>query len=128
MLDTQYGSCIEQAKLGSGAPGDYGPERVCTELITNVLGPGTITQQNQEEGITEAICIRVLIEKPYMTPNEQIPMKIRIASKVAYLQNGQWNVAQDLYTLDSALWDSYNCPGKFDLTTIEEWKDEYNSR
>jgi len=89
-----------------------------------VLGHGAITQQDQAEGITEALCFRVLIEKPYMTTNEEIPFSTRIASKVAVLQKGTWIVSPDQYTQDNERWTTYACPGEFDIT-LEEWMEEY---
>lgn len=122
-IDLRYGSCVEVMRVGN-APAVDGPTRVCTELTTNVLGHGTITQKDLADGITEAICFRVLIEKPYMRVNEEIPFAIRIASKVAILQNGKWIVSPDQYTQDSEQWAAYACPGEFDIT-LEEWLEEY---
>ena len=122
-INSRYGSCVEVKMVGQREAVD-GPSRVCTELTTNVLGQGTIPQQYQAEGITEVICFRVLIEKPYMTVNENIPSFIRIASKVAILQKGEWSVSPDQYIQDSELWAAYACPGEFDIT-VEEWMEEY---
>jgi len=123
IINSRYGSCVEVKRVGD-APAVDGPPRVCTELTTNVLGQGAITQQDQAEGITEAICFRVLIEKPYMILNEEIPFSIRIASKVAILQKGKWSVSPDQYTQDGEQWAAYACPGEFDIT-LEEWMEEY---
>jgi len=122
-INLRYGSCVEVKRVGD-APAVDGPTSVCTELTTNVLGQGTITQHDQEEGITEAICFRVLIEKPYMVLNEEIPFSTRIASKVAILQKGKWIVSPDQYSQDSEQWSAYACPGKYEIT-FEEWMEEY---
>ena len=122
-INSRYGSCVEVPKVGRAPAVDDLP-RICTELTTNVLGQGTITQGDQAEGITEAICFRVLIEKPYMTVNENFPSFTRIASKVAILQKGKWIVSPDQYTQDSERWAAYACPGEFDIT-LEEWMEEY---
>ena len=121
-INSRYGSCVEVRRVGH-APAVDGPSRVCTELTTNVLGRGTLTQQDQAEEITEAICFRVLIEKPYMTVNEDIPSFSRIASKVAILKKGKWIVTPDQYTQDRERWAAYACPGEFDIT-LEEWMEE----
>lgn len=122
IISLRYGSCVEVKRVGD-FPAVDGPSRVCTELTTNVLGHGTITQQDQAEGITDAICFRVLIEKPYMLLNEEIPFSTRIASKVAIMQNGTWVVFPDENTQDSEEWSAYACPGKFDIS-FEEWMEE----
>lgn len=122
-INSRYGSCVEVKKVGN-APAVDGPSRVCTELTTNMLGRGIITQQAQAEGITESICFRVLIKKPFMTVNEEIPFSTRIASKVAILQKGTWIVSPDQYTQDSEQWAAYACPGKFDIS-LKEWTEEY---
>ena len=122
-INLRYGSCVEVKRVGD-APAVDGPTSVCTELTTNVLGRGTITQLGQAEGITEAICFRVLIEKPYMVLNEEIPFSTRIASKVAILQKGEWIVSPDQYSQDGEQWFAYACPGKYEIT-LEEWMEEY---
>jgi hypothetical protein len=126
-INSRYGSCVEVK--GSALREGDNPQRVCTELTTNVLGQGTIPQQDQADGITEAICFRVLIEKPYFwalshTQYEEITSFTRIASKVAVLQKGEWIVYPDQYIQDSERWTAYACPGEFDIT-VEEWVEEY---
>ena len=122
-ISSRYGSCVDVMRVGQ-FPAVDGPPRICTELTTNVLGHGTITQQDQAEGITEAICFRVLIEKPFMILNEEIPFSTRIASKVAILQKGNWIVSPDQNNQDSERWAKYACPGDFDIT-FDEWMEEY---
>ncbi|HSG45970.1 MAG TPA: hypothetical protein VLA72_22760 [Anaerolineales bacterium] len=122
-INTSYSSCAEVPMTGD-VPALPGPTP-CTDLTINVLGPGTLTDQDWAEGITEAICFRVLIEKPFMKLNEVYPVSIRISSKVAVLQEGEWIVLPDLYVRDSELWSAYACPGDFDIA-LEEWREEYN--
>lgn len=127
IINLRYGSCVEVK--GSFLKEGDNPQRVCTELTTNVLGQGTISQQDRAEGITKAICFRVLIEKPYFwaqsqTQYEEITSFTRIASKVAVLQKGEWTVYPDQYIQDSELWAAYACPAEFDIT-LEEWVKEY---
>lgn len=126
-INSRYGSCVDV----KGSPFREGgnPQRTCTELTTNVLGQGTVPQQDQADGITEAICFRVLIEKPYFwaqsqTQFEEITSFTRIASKVAVLQKGEWIVYPDQYIQDSERWAAYACPAEFDIT-VEEWVEEY---
>ena len=123
IINSRYGTCVEVMTVG-GSPAVDGPSRVCTELTTNVLGKGVITQQDKTEGITQAVCFRVLIEKPFMTVNEEIPSSMRITSKVAVLQNANWIVFQDSHDQDSEKWVQYTCPGKFDIT-LEEWLEAF---
>ena len=129
MINRRYGSCVDVK--GVQGPifreGDN-PQRECTELTTNVVGQGTIQQKGQVDGITEAICYRVLIEKPYFwaqsqTQYEEITFSSRIASKVAVLQNGKWVVFPDQYIQDSERWAAFACPGEFDIT-VEDWVKE----
>jgi len=123
IINARYGSCVEVPRIGR-APALDGPSRVCTELTVNVLGQGSIPQQDQAGGISEAICFRVLIEKPYMTVNENIPSFDRIASKVALLQEGEWVLYPDQYSQDGERWEAYGCPGAYDIS-LEEWLEEY---
>jgi len=127
LINRRYGTCVD-VKGSPFREGDN-PQRECTELTTNVLGPGAIPQQDQVDGITEAICFRVLIDKPYFwaqsqTQYEEITFFSRIASKVAVLQNGEWVVLPDQYVQDSERWSAYTCPGEFDIT-LEDWVEEY---
>ena len=126
-INQRYGSCVE-VKGSAFREGDN-PQRECTELTTNVLGQGSIPTQDQANGVTEAICFRVLIEKPYFasqahTQYEEITSFYRISSKVAILQGGEWIVHLDQYTPDSERWAAYGCPGEFDIT-IDDWIEEY---
>ena len=127
IINSRYSTCVNVK--GSPYREGGGPQSECTELTTKVLGPGTVPQQDQAEGITEAICFRVLIEKPYFwaqsqTQYEEITSFTRIASKVAVLQRGEWIVYPDQYTQDSERWAAYACPGEFDITS-EDWVEEY---
>jgi len=126
-IDARYSSCVN-VKGTAFREGDN-PQSVCTELTTNVLGKGTIPQKDRTNGVTKAICFRVLIENPFFvtqsqTQYEEIDTYSRIASKVAIFQQGEWIVHPDEYTHDSALWATYACPGEFDIT-IEGWLEEY---
>ena len=127
IINSRYSTCVNVK--GSPYREGGGPQSECTELTTKVLGPGTVPQQDQAEGITEAICFRVLIEKPYFwaqsqTQYEEITSFTRIASKVAVLQKDEWIVYPDQYTQDSERWAAYACPGEFDIT-IEGWVEEH---
>ena len=126
-INARYGFCVDVK--GSALREGDNPQRECTELTTNVLGQGTITQQNQADEITQAICFRVLIENPYFwaqsqTQYEEITSSSRIASKVAVLQSGEWIIYPDQYTKDSERWVAYACPGEFDIS-VEDWVKEY---
>jgi len=126
-INTRYSSCVD-VKGTDFREGDN-PQRECTELTTNVLGQGTIPQGEKANGVTEAICFRVLIENPYFvtqsqTQYEEIDTFSRIVSKVAIFQRGDWILHPDQYIQDSARWVAYACPGEFDIT-IEDWIEEY---
>lgn len=116
-IDRQYGHCLEVR--GSEFVGGNQLEGECSRATTQVVGEGRVPAAEHDQGVTRAICYRVLVETPYFwaqsgTQYEEIDFARRSASKVTVLQDGVWLVFPDQDGQDRELWARYACPGEYE--------------
>ena len=115
-IDKQYVNCVD-VKDSTFQGGDQ-PERECSSITTEVVGKGVVPPQEQEKGVTEAICYRAKYENPYFwaqshTQYEEIDFASRTSSKVAVLQNDKWAIFPDHEIQDHERWNAFSCPGEY---------------
>ena len=118
LIDRKYINCIEVKD--SHFEGGNQLESECSTVTTEVVGEGTIPQQERVLGITQAICYRIQYENPYFwadsqTQYEEIDFATRTSSKVTVLQNSEWVIFPDQEIQDRERWNTYSCPGEYEI-------------
>ena len=111
-----YVVCIsmEETPIWPGEP--RMPE--CGRVEVTVVGEGVVPDTARASGVTRAVCYRVVSENPYWRTLGETRHEVRwygrIASKVAVLLNGEWQIFPDQGNLDEQRWADYSCPGPYE--------------
>jgi len=111
-IQRQYVNCIsyEDTPIWPGEPRQ--PE--CGTVDIEVLGKGTIPDEQKANGVTRVICFKATYQNPYWstqgTTRHEVKQSARTAYKVAILQNGSWQIFPEEEQQDRQRWTMYSCP------------------
>ncbi len=114
----QYTVCVTDTAIMPGEP----RQPSCGQVTIVVSGTGAVPAEQHAEGVTRAVCYKATITTPQWTTlgttRHEIGWSARIASKVAVLQNGAWQIFPDREDLDEARWTQYSCPASYESQAL----------
>ena len=89
----------------------------CGRFNVDMVEDGIVPPSEQAAGVTQAICYRITVENPRWQTMGQTRHEVlwssRSYSKVAILQNGEWQTSPDEDKQDEQHWRVYGCPGDY---------------
>jgi len=95
----------------------------CGRVDIRAVGEGAVLPDARAQGITRAICYKIVIQNPYWTTigttRHEVMWKARTASKVAIMQNNAWQIFSDQDELDEQRWGTYACLETYESSTGE---------
>jgi hypothetical protein len=114
-IQRSYVSCIsaDDTPIWPGEPRQ--PE--CGQFEVEISEQGVVSAIEQAGGVTRAICYRISVDSPRWQTMGQTRHEVlwssRTYSKVAVLQNGEWQTFPDEDRQDEQRWLDYGCPGTY---------------
>ncbi|HSG42448.1 MAG TPA: hypothetical protein VLA72_04770 [Anaerolineales bacterium] len=106
-------NCLADTPILPGYPAQ--PE--CGSFTVDMVAEGQIPTSTQEVGVSQAICYRITVKNPQWRTMQGVRMEIistsQNFSKVAVLQNGEWQTFPDQDQQDEQRWIEYGCPGSY---------------
>lgn len=89
----------------------------CGHFDVEMAEEGIVSSKSQASGVTRAICYRITVENPRWQTMGQTRHEVlwssRKFSKVAILQNGEWQTFPDEDQQDEQRWAEFGCPGQY---------------
>ena len=89
----------------------------CGRVNVDMAEEGVVPLPEQEAGVTRAICYRITVENPrWQTMGQtrhEVLWSARSYSKVAVLQNDEWQTFPHEDRLDEQRWLDFGCPGAY---------------
>jgi hypothetical protein len=114
-IQRSYVTCIstEDTPIWPGEPRQ--PE--CGNFEVKTVEEGVVPALEQEKKVTRAICYRISVESPRWQTMGQTRHEVLWSShsysKVAILQNGEWQTFPDEDRQDEQRWRDYGCLGTY---------------
>jgi hypothetical protein len=97
-------------------PGE-GRQPECGQVKVEALEDGVLPPSAQAAGVSRAICYQFTVENPrWQTMGQtrhEVMWSSRSYSKVALLQNGEWQTYPDEDSKDEQRWLEFGCPGQY---------------
>ena len=114
-MERTYITCVNPDDTPIQPGVDRQPE--CGKVYVVLARQGVVPAQEQEAGITQAICYRIRVEYPRWQTMGQTRHEVlwseRSYSKVAVLGDGKWRTFPDEDIQDEQRWLGYECPGAY---------------
>ena len=114
-IDRTYITCISSDDTPIQPGVARQPE--CGRVNIETVREGVVPASEQAAGVTRAICYQIMVEYPRWQTMGQTRHEVlwseRRYSKVALLQNGEWQTFPNEDIQDEQHWLGFGCPGPY---------------